>query len=284
MADDIEADLAQLRSEIARFVLEAIADDPQGDIARALAHGLQDAVAAQLSDTLPTLVSRSVASGWERALPRLTAAAEAAGAARGVQVTPEGGGSPVPDSVELRSRLRDDGPSKDPWAWARGVQGIGFIVGVAALFIAVAAVALVFFLPPRGGPARTAERGEVSQNQDGAVVSVDAEAGWARVLDQVQTWPAAERRAALDALCGQGVSRANCPAVEARRFVVSEARQRTAAAAAVARAMGELGYCAPPPAEEAAAANTATNSTTASPTPASDSVWDCLVYGAAARG
>src|SRR5689334_17258304 len=119
MADDFEQDLAQLRSEIARFVLEAIAADPNGQVAKAMGRGLQDAVTAALAQqNLSAAVGRAVADGFDRSLPSLTdAAARAAVATEDAPVDPFHG-------------LRPE-PRPDSWAWARSPS---FIVGVLALF------------------------------------------------------------------------------------------------------------------------------------------------------
>ena len=277
MADEIDADLAQLRAEIARFVLDAIRQDPQGDVAQAMGRALNEQVSASINQNLPTLVSRAVADGFDRSLPQLREAAAAAnaGAASG----------PIMGIEAARQRYEAPTGRNDPWAWARGTRGIAFIVAAVALFAAVV-LAVLFLMQPRGGTGTRTDRPveDTQTVQDDGTASVDAELGWGRILDQVNTWAPPERRAALDALCGPNVSRAQCPTYDTRRFVLQDRATRQAAALAAGRAMTELGYCTRPDTGTGdAAANAATNSAArdAPTAPAADAVWDCLVYGAA---
>lgn len=217
MSEGFERELAALREEVGKFILEVLTKDNDR---------LLDDVAAGLSRRLNRSVNLNAAldEGDRRLLRELLADLRRARPDRDLATAPpDDSASLLPHRTFAEQQLRDE-PGEPPETlprWRRNLRTmvIGAVVGLITLV-----VVSIFLMTPGPGISRlwTAAQPTEKSGQSAPAVSPSdeagtIEAGWSDVLDAADSLPEPERDQTILALCGANQSRTTCPSFDDRQ-------------------------------------------------------------------
>jgi hypothetical protein len=316
MADQFETELQALRTEISRFILDAIASDDTGVVKESLRQALADALPEALEELFRCHIAaeRKVADdritkleedlrGFRsdyRALKKTISDLEASSAKLARQVRN------LSDQIRLR-HLGDAEPEapSGPDIAASGSKrepALSFLWGSIGAVVVIALVVLVYGIlnwplwpaqpktsayspgPAISEPAGDKPDANAAQPQPSSVADDEADrvnAGWQVVLTKMERWPRDQSAPAFKVLCGDSrISQAkNCPSLNLREPIIKHSAALLASAVDLTRkAVGsKASRCADPTLRSETDHGPSEQASSAAKVEALGAAWRCLL-------